>query len=294
MPSWATNAEMPNKLSFSLRRAVSPFAGPAGPCHMSPLDHSRQASLRRALADGRCRSSTPTTPLDHVRQDALGNVQPDTCALIERLSCSAKIVDNPSRHRLPAIGFPERGNFSVERSLGFAVAAESHRPVIGAEHERICSNVRGLGPLIRGRWCSPPLTKPDVWSDPSMRWNIADPPPLQSRARLMAARRPPGAPQHHRLRWRAPHRPPIASDADPRSRIGGNKKDESAPPAVFRRWRRVSFGQRNSCAESRVRLSRPREGTSEAATVFVQYNVPEWAYRRLWAPSCPQTGKSRK
>jgi hypothetical protein len=84
------------------------------------------------------------------------------------------------------------------------------------------------------------------------------------------ARHPPGAPQHRRLRWRAPRRRPIASGADPRPRTGGNKRDESAAPAVFRRWRKVSFGHGNSCGESRVRPGRPREETFERATFFVQ------------------------
>jgi hypothetical protein len=78
--------------------------------------------------------------------------------------CSAEIEDNPSRHRFPAISFPARGDFSVERCLGFAVAAESRRPIIGAEHERICSNVWDLGPLILTVMVFAPLTKPDSCS----------------------------------------------------------------------------------------------------------------------------------
>jgi hypothetical protein len=121
---------------------------------------------------------------------------------------------------------------------------------------------------------------------------------VDSRSRVMAAvaRHPPGAPQHHRLQRRAPRRRQTTSGADPRPRTGGNKRDESAPPAVFRRWRKVSFGQGNSYGESKVRLSRPREETSKSGPPFSCTCKIYLSGRvgRSWAPSCPQTIRAEK
>ena len=74
--------------------------------------------------------------LDHIGQKTLTYVRPDARTLHERLSCSAQVVENPSGHRVAAIGLAASAYFSVERGFGFAVTAKGRLAVISGEYAK--------------------------------------------------------------------------------------------------------------------------------------------------------------